>query len=177
MDEIRRMRLAAGITQQALADKAGVSQALIARIERGAVDTSYSKMKKILDVLVQGAVGRNINVSDIMSKSVFSIRSGEKIRKAARIMKLRNISQLPVIEDGKVLGSISEKDISRTILEKKESLFVADVMSDPPPIISINTNASVLSGLLDYHSAVLVSQNGRIRGIITRADMLKLVRY
>ena len=41
-EDIRRMRIRAGLTQKELAERAGVSQSLIARIERGSVDPRLS---------------------------------------------------------------------------------------------------------------------------------------
>ncbi len=51
--EFRHMRTKVGLTQKDLARKAGVSQALIARIEGGSIDTKLSTAQKILDALKQ----------------------------------------------------------------------------------------------------------------------------
>jgi transcriptional regulator with XRE-family HTH domain len=45
---VREARRKAGITQEVLAKRAGVSQSLVARIERGDVDASFSRMLQLV---------------------------------------------------------------------------------------------------------------------------------
>ena len=49
--DIKRIRLQIGLTQSKLADKSGVSQSLIAKVESGLIDPGYSSVKKIFDTL------------------------------------------------------------------------------------------------------------------------------
>ena len=177
MNDLKRMRLSVGTTQKELAQLAGVSQSLVARIENNRVDASYSRMKRIMEALGElKKPDRNISLSDLVTKNVVYVRASEKIAKAAKIMKSRNISQLPVVDGEKIVGTVSEKEISQSILEKR-SLLVKDIMTDALPIISVNTDTAVLLHILDHNPAVLVSRNGKISGIVTRADMLKMVNY
>lgn len=177
IEEIRALRKNLDLTQQELARLSGVSQSLIARIESGRVDPAFSKVEKIFNALEKAKSKKiDITAKNIMIKTVIVIHPQEKITKAASIMKKRNISQLPVMEKDKVIGTISEKEISHSISENPKNLLVKDLMNDPLPLISINTTIEMLSDLLDYHNAVLVTDKGRIKGIVCRSDLLKLVK-
>lgn len=50
-DILRGAREKAGLTQQEVADKSGMHVNYYARIERGEINTSYDKLRKISDVL------------------------------------------------------------------------------------------------------------------------------
>ena len=177
LEEIKTLRRSLDLTQSELAKLSGVSQSLIARIESGRVDPSFSKVEKIFDALKKSKSKKiDLTAKGIMKRNVITIHSQEKIIKATSIMKRRDISQLPVIEKSAVVGTISEKDISHSILKDPRNLLVKDVMNDPLPLVSINTSIEMLSDLLDYHSAVLVTENGKVRGIVCRSDLLKLVK-
>lgn len=174
LEEIKTLRRSFGITQNELAKLAGVSQSLIARIESGRVDPAYSKVEKIFDALEKIKRPEGVTAGKLMRKNIISINSDQKITKAAGIMKKYNISQLPVIDKSSIVGLISERGISHSVSENPK--FVKDIMEDAPPLVSINTPLDALTHLLDYNYAVLVTDNGKIKGIITRADLLKLVK-
>ena len=177
LEEIKTFRKSLDMTQSELSKPSGVSQSLIARIESGRVDPAFSKAEKIFDALNKAKSKKiDLTAGKIMRKDIITIRSQEKITKAASIMKRKNISQLPVIEKEKLVGTVSEKDISHSISEEPKNLFVKDIMSDSLPLVSINTKIEMLSELLDYYPAVLVTEKGRMKGIVCRSDVLKLVR-
>lgn len=176
--EIRNMRRNIGLTQTELAKMAGVSQAFITRVESGKVDPSFTKVQKIFSALerIRTGLPKGAKIQDIMSKNVISVESKSYLRQAARIMKKKNISQLPVAEKGKIIGVITEADIAHAIVSKPERLSVEDLMKLPMPMIDIDSDVDVIVRLLDYSPAVLITKKGSIAGIVTRADMLKLIR-
>ena len=181
LPEIKRLRKELKITQEELARKSGVSQALIARIESGNVDPSYSKIKSIFEVLESFSEKEEIKASDIMAKGVFGVLGSETVEEAADIMKKYKISQIPVFENNKIIGSVSEKTIfSKLItgenLHKLSKRKVIDVMDDAFPSVSKETKLSVISVLLKHSSAVIVADKGEYIGIITKADLLKFIK-
>ncbi len=56
-------------------------------------------------------------VEDIMTADPVSVTPDEPIQNAARQMIARKISGVPVVEDGKVVGVITESDIFRLVVE------------------------------------------------------------
>jgi len=178
--EIKRIRKRLGLTQSELAKLSGVNQSLIARIESGS-DPRYSTIRKIFKALRERIQKREIKIEKIMNKKVIFINANDKIQKAARIMSKMAISQLPVLENGIVVGSLREKNISELLKrqgpnkEKIGDMKVRKFMEECFPEISKNGTLDNVIELLKYEPAVLVKENGKIIGIITKSDLMKLV--
>ena len=173
--EIKRIRKKLGLTQSDLASKSGVSQSLIAKIEAGVLDPAYSKTQKIFETLETYSKKHEQKASDIMQTRIISISPDAKIKDAIAKMKKSDISQMPVIKDGNVVGVISESVILDTLLEKKHE-YVSEIMKDTPPIVDTSTPLDVVSNLLRFYQMVLVSQKGRLRGIITKSDVISKIK-
>jgi len=88
-------------------------------------------------------------------------------------MKRFEISQMPVIDRGVVKGYISEKSIIDALLDAKDALSLDSILEPAPPIVPGSTVRSAIITLLNYFSLVLVSEKGKLKGIITRADLIR----
>ena len=174
--DIRAMRKKAGLTQAQLAKKAGVSQALIARIEAGSIDPRISTLRKILAALNAGE-GNKAKIKDVMHTPIITIGIDETIEKAVELMWKNGISQLPDVENEKVVGSIREETILKEVAKGSiKDLFkqkVESFVEDGFPIVSINTDIDEVVRLLSTKSpAVLVSDHGTMVGIVTKIDLI-----
>jgi len=169
---IKKLRLEAGFTQRQLAELARVSQAHVAKIEKGRVDPRLSTVNRILQVLTEG---EGKKCGDIMTKDVIFARPRDKILKASEVMMRHAISQLPVIKNERVVSTITEdgiiKNLSSTIAEER----VEKVMQAPLPIVPEDMRVSMIKPLLEDHPGVLVTRKGNIVGIITKSDLLKTI--
>ena len=113
-----------------------------------------------------------------MHKPVVIISANEKIRKAVEVMRKYNISQLPVTNQDEIIGSIQETTIIEALLVSKDSAKVfdenvANIMETG--FISVNSLTPlehVLALLSKGRSAVLVEDEGKIVGIITKIDVV-----
>jgi predicted transcriptional regulator len=169
---LKKLRADAGLTQRQLAELVGISQAHIAKIERGRVDPRLSTVNKILRVLTEG---EGKNCEDVMTKRVIFVRPSDKISKVSELMMKHAISQLPVIENGKVIGTVTEESIIRNLSSTIADERVERIMQPPLPSVPEDTNVSMIKPLLEDHPGVLVVKKGDIVGIITRSDLLKIV--
>lgn len=169
---IKRLRTEAGLTQRQLAEFVGISQAHIAKIEKETVDPRLSTVNKILEILMKGG-GKKCG--DVMTRKVISAKQSDTVQTVSRLMIKNGISQLPVLEDGKVVGTVTEEGIvsnlSSTIADEK----VDKIMQAPMAQIPEDTSISTIRSLLENHSGVLVTQKGAVVGIMTRSDLLKVV--
>ena len=173
LDEIKKVRKKIGLTQTELANRSGVSQSLIAKIESGRLDPTYTKVKKIENALNDLTRSHEKEARDFMNKNVISINENEKISDIIKIMNKHKISQLPVINNGHVVGLVSESSILSKNLNEIKKLRARDLMDNSPPLISVDTKIEVIRQLLMYYPIVLVKNKETISGLITKADLIK----
>ncbi|MEM2925532.1 MAG: CBS domain-containing protein [Methanocellales archaeon] len=182
--DLKRRRMELGLTQKELAKLAGVSQPLIARIESGDIDPRLSTIKKIFDALESVEFKRpKIIARDVMTSPVITVAPDDTIEKAVEIMAKHALSQLPVVEKGIPIGSISEGTIVRYSLtsdfkdfNKISSMRVKEIMEESFPTVAPTTDLSIVSHLLESNHAVLVVEKGEVLGVITKHDIMKLVQ-
>ncbi len=178
ISRISKLRKQIGFTQKQLADLSGVSQSLIAKIESGKIDPAYSKVIQILSAL-EGVQNRSKKMAaDIMTSNILSVSPSDPLQKAISLMRSRNISQLPVLKDGKCIGSISDSLILDLLSDKTKnfkSINVGEVMRESFPVIPSKSIVDAVTDLLHHYSAVLVEKDGNLSGIITKADLFKAI--
>jgi len=166
------MRLEAGLTQSQLAKMVGVSQAHIAKIEGEKVDPRLSTVNKILEILTDR---KRKTCSEIMTRDVIVTNPKEKIKNVSEIMVKHAISQLPVIENGRVIGMITEEGIVKNLGSNISEEIVKNIMEPPLPSVPEDTDLVTIRSILETHSGVLVTRKGKLVGIITRSDLLKVI--
>ena len=175
INEVKRLRRKYGLTQQELAERAGVSQSLIAKIEAGLLDPTFTRAKKIFDALADVEEKAELKAKDVMHKNVMFVSMSDSVKESIVIMKKKGISQIPVMHKENVVGIVTEKGILREIVDNSsgiERLKVGDVMEDVPPIVSVKMGMGMLMQLLKDYQILLVAEKGEIKGIISKADLL-----
>ncbi len=168
-DHIKKLRMERGLSQTELARLANISQAHIAKIENEKVDPRLSTVNRILLILSKRE--KIVKCSEVMSK-LMSVKPETPVKKIITIMKSSGFSQLPVIERGRQVGMISEATLLHSMDRNLEHLEAKDILDKPFPVVDSEDTTDILPPLLDIHPAVLVSEKGRIRGIITKSDLL-----
>jgi predicted transcriptional regulator len=171
LEEIKEIRKKFGLTQGELAKRADVSQSLIAKVEAGRLDPTFSKAKKIFEAIDTLGKKKELKAEQIMNKHIISAKPNDGIKSAIEKMKKANISQMPVIEEHKSIGIVSESIILEALLNKKGNK-IEDIMEDSAPVVSKNTTVNAVSNLLRFYPMVLVSDGGELKGIITKSDLL-----
>jgi predicted transcriptional regulator len=174
--KIRRRKL--GITQVGLASEASVSQSLLAKLESGKINPSYSTVVAIDEALDRLEQREKPSAFSIANKKIISLASRDKIEKAIHIMRRRGISQIPVIDRGRVVGSVSEHLLISHPDHSKKSFHnkkIGEIMEDSFPILPKSASVDTVSDILKYSSAVLLSEKGKIVGVITKTDLLGMI--
>ena len=169
---LKKLRVEAGLTQRQLAKLVGVSQAHIAKIEKENVDPRLSTVNKILQVLTEG---EGKKCGDIMTTKVIFAKPNDTVLKISKLMMNHAISQLPVIENGKIIGAVTEESIIKNLSSNIADEKVKEIMETPLPSVPENTNINMIRSLLEDYSGVLVLRKGEVVGIVTRSDLLKII--
>lgn len=180
--DIKRIRKSMDVTQSELSRLSGVGQSTIAKIERGRTSASYEIVVKLFETLEQMRKGHGTDMKamDVASTNVVSIESSAQVHQASDLMRRTGYSQLPVIDSGVPVGSISERGIFELLregstMEELAHTSISRVMKEPFPVVSDTAPMGAVTGLMVGYDAVLVSRKGEIVGMITNADILKLV--
>lgn len=77
-------------------------------------DTSPLSKEQVASLL------EKLPVAEVMSRAVFTVSPGTPIREAAGMMLVHRVSGLPVVQDGAVVGMITESDIFRMLVRTLE---------------------------------------------------------
>jgi transcriptional regulator with XRE-family HTH domain len=94
---VRKLRLSAGLSQRALAQRAGTSQPAIARYERGAATPSWETLQRLA-----AACGRRVKISssvppdphDVeLAEILLGLTPEERLRALRRYARLREVAQ------------------------------------------------------------------------------------
>jgi predicted transcriptional regulator len=178
-EDLKRYRLSVHLTQTELARMAGVSQSLIARIEAGDIDPKLSTLRKILNAIKEKDLKRGLVASDAMTSPLIHVEPESTLVEASYLMEKHGISQLPVLENGVQIGSISEEVVVKEMTEVKDSSklqekTVKSVMAGGFPTVSPSTDLETLSKILERSQAALVVDMGKAIGVVTKADIIKL---
>ncbi len=105
-----------------------------------------------------------------------SIDSATTVQKALEFFKQHDVSQLPVIDKGKPVGTVIDNDLMSTVLEDNSKLShpVSKHMKPAFPIIGAGAPIEhAIDFLKKKDSAVLIEEEQKIIGILTRYDVIE----
>jgi len=111
--------------------------------------------------------------SGIVPKLV-AVGPSDPVGDALRRMNEYGLSQLPVLDDSKSVGSVREGRLLAKVVKNRELLTspVSEVMEPPFPVVNENVAVETAVKYLKNSPAILVEEYGRIVGIVTRYDVL-----
>ncbi|MFZ0748696.1 MAG: pyridoxal-phosphate dependent enzyme [Pyrinomonadaceae bacterium] len=97
---------------------------------------------------------------------------------AAALAKMdeMGLTQIPVMVDGKSVGSLRENHLLSKVFADRDLLEapVSKIMDKGFPTVDVDADVNVVSRKLRTNPAVLIEEYGRITGIITRHDVLEM---
>jgi cystathionine beta-synthase len=113
---------------------------------------------------------------NLPARELLTVSSGDTVADSVMLMKERGISQLPVVDDGVLIGIITESDLLSRVVEGSASLAsaVAEVMFRNVHTVHVNDDAGALQQLFAEGLAGIVVDDAKsIRGIITKMDLVE----
>ena len=129
-----------------------------------------------------------MQVSDFMIRDVFTAAPDETLREAVLKMNDHNVRHLPVVEDGMLLGILSERDIrlhAVAVRGETEPEFlrlddaVSSVMSDSPIVVAPDLEVQQLLDVFieeKVGAVPVVSPDRELLGIVGYLDLLAFLR-
>ena len=127
-------------------------------------------------------VNKNTKISEVMTPSPHPIGLDQPIQLAKKQMYQHSIRHLPVLEAGKCIGILSDRDIKLAYAvdhEKAETLAVQDVCAtDVYEVAPDTTLVTVAKKMSDEKigSAIIV-EHGKVVGIFTTTDACKVIAH
>ncbi|MBU9766421.1 cystathionine beta-synthase [Mycobacterium sp. TNTM28] len=153
----------------------------LSKIFNDAWMSSYGFLRNRLDGSVEEAtVGDVLRGKSGALPDLVHTHPSETVRDAIGILREYGVSQMPVVGAeppvmaGEVAGSVSERELLSAVFEGRAKLAdaVADHMSPPLPLIGAGELVSTAAKALRECDAVMVVEEGKPVGVITRHDLL-----
>ncbi|MEM0095078.1 MAG: CBS domain-containing protein [Candidatus Bathyarchaeia archaeon] len=117
-------------------------------------------------------------VKDVMVTDVVTVEPNVNVRRAVRAMNDFEIGCLIVVEAGRVVGVLTERDVLKRVVDEgrnPDKTLVKEVMSKPP--ITINPDADLEDAieLMFKHKIkkLPVVENGKLVGLVTFTDLVR----
>ena len=104
---------------------------------------------------------------------LLTVTDTEPLSNAALLMKLHDITQIPVMQNGTLVGSIDDHSILSSLVDNpSNSTLVGDIMGAPYPIVDLTASIDDIAKIVkDGHRAVLVKFDEGHQ-IITKQDII-----
>jgi cystathionine beta-synthase len=109
------------------------------------------------------------------SRQLVTITPEATVAAAIDLMQSTGISQLPVLQDGKSVGSIQEVTLARVLHDNTDpnKVTVGEVMARPLPTLDATVHLDeAYRLLLAGHTGVLAVSDGKVVDIVTRIDLV-----
>jgi cystathionine beta-synthase len=107
-----------------------------------------------------------------------TVNSTEPVLAALRRMKLYDVSQLPVMKDGKIVGIVDEEDILLEVVENPDHFNepVTAAMATHLVTVPVDAPVSQLMEIFKHGMVAIVVKDNEFLGLITRIDLLNWLR-
>lgn len=129
-----------------------------------------------------------MRLSDVMTKNPITVESESLLLDARKVMKEHNFRRLPVVDKGKLVGIVTKQDLDETMppptsatsayeFRSLSRMKVKEVMKKNPLTFSPDTlfEEALKIGQKNKISSFLVVENGKLVGITTESDIVRLL--
>lgn len=131
----------------------------------------------------RGFLDKELMVRDILRahahQKLITVQASDKVRYALQLMKEYDISQMPVMNENEIVGSLSENAVLTYILENPLNHAekpVSDIMDDPFPMVDEDLAVSQLNKFITKKVPAVMSRDkaGNVH-ILTKYDILQMI--
>src|ERR1700688_4772809 len=117
-------------------------------------------------------------ISDLLRNQVIvSAEVHQTVLEIAKLMVQHNIGAVPVLQNGKLVGIFSERDLMKRVVGEgrdPRSTSLAEIMTEDPLTVSMHEELENCMTIMRRHSFrhLLVCHEGRLAGIVSLRDIL-----
>jgi cystathionine beta-synthase len=118
--------------------------------------------------------GRLSDLIERQEQTLITARPEDECKAIIRLMKQHGISQLPVLEGDRLVGIISEGDLVQALLHDPEIINrpIEELVDQSYVIVPPDTPLTRLAAIFGEGKVALVVENGKVRGLITKIDLI-----
>lgn len=120
------------------------------------------------------------NIKELLThREVYTVKKGTSIRDVVYYMSEKRVGLVPVMDEGKLVGVFSERDLVQRVIAKNinlEDTKVEGVMTSKLIIAKIDeSNESVLTKMKEANTRhILVIEGDKLAGVVSMRDLLEL---
>jgi cystathionine beta-synthase len=118
-------------------------------------------------------------VGDLLKKrgerKLVTVAPDATAEQAIQLLEATGISQLPVMDGGRPVGSVQEVTLARILHDGKDpaKVTISDVMARPLPVVDVHTHLDeAYRLLLAGYTGALATSDGQVVDIVTRIDLI-----
>jgi cystathionine beta-synthase len=135
---------------------------------------NWMRENQFLEPRITVTAGQVVNDKQRRAEQLVSVPLGVTIEQAVNLMREHNISQVPVIEAGEVVGSISETRILDILVSDPVAKLkpVAEYMEKPFPVITEDASVEEIAHNIDHQTPAILVKRDTSFDIITKSDLI-----
>jgi len=111
-------------------------------------------------------------------RSVLTVNADDKVGRATELLKQHGISQLPVLDQGKLAGIITEADLLQALVSRRVTpdTIVAEVMVRKVSTVAMHASSGELPAIFERGEVALVVDDQRnVHALLTKMDLIEML--
>jgi CBS-domain-containing membrane protein len=117
-------------------------------------------------------------VGEVMTTTVVAVARGASFKEIVRTLAKWKVSGVPVLEEhNRVIGVVTEADLLRTDSAKARAVTAGELMTAPAVTVRADDSLARAARVMALHRVKrlpVVDAEGRLRGVVSRGDLLKV---
>ena len=113
-------------------------------------------------------------------REVISLDLNDRIDRATELFRLHGISQMPVLDAGKLAGILTESDLLHHLVSGRatKDTIVAEVMERKVSTVAMHASSGELPRIFERGEvAIVVDDHRNVIGILTKMDLIEMLAH
>ena len=126
------------------------------------------------------ALGSIRDLLHLKSQEVVTASKHQSIREVVVLMKQKGISQVPVIDEGHLVGIVTESNILDMMIKEGQSVLdlpVGEISSNAYELVDPDSPVSLFQHIFSNGKVLVVWERGQVRGLVTKIDVIDFLAH